>query len=243
MATPVEATHQAWQVDPGIDEDDVTEYGWHYDESCSGCEWFGARDFNHPDDDSGVIVYLRTEAMQNLPFPIRYMRDSYDGGCGMQAMVQAYSGGWFTITGTEIRFLHIGLPSSGITSVMQLDGQKIYAQAGTIAHSGFQSGCMFGSPHLHQSARLGASFYYPRILSEETCWVDDSDDDDQCDYVDGDEEAYSRDHVDCPNDFASNGPYDKSGEIDEGDDEYICEEWSVNDHSENTWIFEVATFW
>jgi hypothetical protein len=232
-ATIVEASHIAWYVYPGIDEDDISEYGIHFDE---GDAWFGARDFNHASDGSGMSVWLRVKAAQNIPFPIRYNRASFAGGCGMEAELQLYSGGWTTIGDTELRYLHIGYPATGATSTIQLSGQQIYSLAGTIAHSGLKPECMSGpDPHLHQSANL-ETLNIRREFGIDSCWVEDGDDVGQCDV-----DEYGKLHVDCPYDYDdSNPPYSKTGEI---SGEYTCELWSEHSLGGTSYASYFPKFW
>ena len=135
----------------------------------------------------------------------------------MQAEAQLYSSGaWNTLNGTRLRYLHVSGVIPGPTGVMQYNGEEIYNVVGLIAYSGYGSGCVYGSPHVHQSADLepGSTLNVRNNNNpDESCWV--NSDIGQC------PGTYTRDHVSCPNSYQT-GSYSRSGTI----SEYICEEWS-----------------
>lgn len=223
-----------YAVYPGIQETgSFTEYGWHFNENLLGY-WFGARDFNHPNDGNSINVWIEAEVMTDQAYPTRYVFEESESGCTATAKAQiGIFGTWYLYGGSDVRYLHIKNAFDGATGVMQYTAtnKRIHSNIGQVASSSDPT-CLFGSPHLHQSAYFDPTLSdnVRNTFSTDTCWIT-TEDDDQCP-----DDNYDR-HDNCPSGHTS-GNFSVTGDATSA--EYGCASWSATSHYDKTVPFLIV---
>lgn len=158
-----------WIIKPGIQPAGLANYGWHFDED----GWFAARDFSPAG--FGPTVRLRAQAVTTLNTSYRYKLTKV-GTCLVLAQPQWKNiwgaGEWVDIAGADLHYDHIDPSFTGTVYSASFGPASGTSATRTIGAVATSYPCLFGSPHLHQSADVGpASLMVGDGYSGDTCWA------------------------------------------------------------------------